>query len=122
METQYQRGKIQEESYLYEMKKHSGEFPIIDVNQFLNPLKSEEVKQLELARSTVAEREQQLKQLDLFQKKHANQAKTMLKQLKQVALQGENIFAELMNTVQYASLGQITKALYEVGGQYRRNM
>ncbi|WP_143286882.1 fused isobutyryl-CoA mutase/GTPase IcmF [Caenibacillus caldisaponilyticus] len=123
MEMMYQRGKIQDESLLYEMKKHSGELPIIGVNTFLNPNPPEEtVKDLKLARATVEEKEQQIRNLKAFQEKHKDEAGPALERLKKVALSGGNIFAELMETVKVASLGQITNALYEVGGQYRRNM
>ncbi|MET3506738.1 fused isobutyryl-CoA mutase/GTPase IcmF [Halalkalibacter oceani] len=123
METQYQRGKIQEESMYYEMKKHTGELPIIGVNTYLNPKEApEDDFKMELARATQAEKEQQIANLKAFHKKHAQQAPAALQALQHTAVTGGNIFAELMNTVQVASLGQITAALYQVGGQYRRNM
>jgi len=123
MEVMYQRGKIQDESLYYEMKKHSGELPIIGVNTYLNPNKTEEVvKELKLARATKEEKEQQIANLMAFQKKHAGETEEAIARLKAVALSGGNIFEELMETVKHASLGQITQALYEVGGQYRRNM
>jgi len=123
MELMYQRGKIQDESMLYEMKKHSGELPIIGVNTFINPnAEEEELNNLELARSTDEEKELQIRNLRAFQSKHQHEVEGALTRLKEVALKGENIFAELMETVKVASLGQITQALYEVGGQYRRNM
>lgn len=124
METVYQRSKIQEESLIYEHKKHSGELPIIGVNTFLNPNADveNEVKSLELARATKEEKEQQIQNLRNFQGKNKLEAEIALRQLKEVAINGENIFAELMNTVKVASLGQISHALYAVGGQYRRNM
>lgn len=123
MELMYQRGKIQDESMLYEMKKHSGELPIIGVNTFINPnAAEEELNNLELARSTDEEKELQIRNLRAFQSKHQHEVEGALTRLKEVALKGENIFAELMETVKVASLGQITQALYEVGGQYRRNM
>ncbi|MDQ0339383.1 methylmalonyl-CoA mutase [Caldalkalibacillus uzonensis] len=123
METQYQRSKIQEESLYYETKKHSGELPVIGVNTFLNPNKqAEEEFNLELARATEEEKEQQIANLRAFQDKHKNEASQALERLQHTARSGGNIFAELMNTVRVASLGQITQALYEVGGQYRRNM
>ena len=124
METQYQRGKIQDESMHYEMKKHSGELPIIGVNTYLNPNppSEEEVNNMELARSPYEEKEGQIINLRDFQDKNKAQTSAALTKLKQAALNGENIFAELMECVQVASLGQITHALYEVGGQYRRNM
>ena len=124
METQYQRGKIQEESMYYEMKKHSGELPIIGVNTYLNPNPptEEERNKIQLARATTWEKEEQIKQLQMFKKKHENYSENALKKLKYTVVNGDNIFAELMNCVNVASLGQITQALYEVGGKYRRNM
>jgi methylmalonyl-CoA mutase len=121
MELMYQRGKIQEESLYYEMKKHSGELPIIGVNTFENPNPPEDYE-IELSRATPEEKETQLRNLRAFQEKHKEEAPQALERLKKVAREGGNIFAELMNTVRVASLGQITRALYEVGGQYRRNM
>ncbi|HTG80429.1 MAG TPA: fused isobutyryl-CoA mutase/GTPase IcmF [Geobacteraceae bacterium] len=124
METQYQRSKIQDESMLYEHRKHSGELPIIGVNCFLNPRAGEEGYQVpgELARATQEEKEQQIANLRAFQERHKNTAPAALRRLQEVAVAGGNIFAELMETVKVASLGQITRALYEVGGKYRRNM
>jgi len=124
METQYQRGKIQEESMYYEMKKHSGELPIIGVNTYLNPNppSEEELDNMELARATKEEKELQIQNLREFQANNKDKVDGALSRLKEVAVSGGNIFAELMETVKVASLGQITKALYEVGGQYRRNM
>ncbi|QWV92132.1 methylmalonyl-CoA mutase family protein [Geomonas oryzisoli] len=124
METQYQRSRIQDESMLYEARKHSGELPIVGVNTFLNPRAGEEGYQIpgELARATVEEKEQQIRNLRAFQERHKDQAPLALKRLQETAVAGGNIFAELMETVQCASLGQITRALYEVGGEYRRNM
>lgn len=124
METQYQRGKIQEESMFYEMKKHSGELPIVGVNTYLNPNppSEEDVDGMELARATKEEKETQIHNLKAFQQGHGDKTEEALKRLKQSAVEGGNIFEELMETVRVASLGQITRALYEVGGQYRRNM
>jgi isobutyryl-CoA mutase len=124
METQYQRSKIQDESMLYEQKKHSGELPIIGVNTFLNPRAGEEGFMVpgELARATREEKEQQIANLRAFREENRERAPAALKRLQGVATAGGNIFAELMETVRCASLGQITHALYEVGGQYRRNM
>jgi methylmalonyl-CoA mutase len=124
MEMQYQRGKIQEESMYYEMKKHSGELPIIGVNTFLNPNppSEEELNNIQLARATYEEKELQIKNLREFQERNKDKVDEALERLKQVAVSGGNIFEELMETVKVASLGQITRALYEVGGQYRRNM
>ncbi|MBY0085010.1 fused isobutyryl-CoA mutase/GTPase IcmF [Brevibacillus brevis] len=122
METQYQRGKIQDESMYYEMKKHTGELPIIGVNTFINPNASEDDYEIELARATEEEKEQQIINLRAFQERHKDVSAAALRHLQEVAMAGENIFAELMETVKVASLGQISAALYEVGGQYRRNM
>jgi methylmalonyl-CoA mutase len=124
METQYQRSKIQDESMLYEHKKHSGELPIVGVNTFLNPRAGEEGYQVpgELARATHEEKEQQIKNLRAFQERNKEKAPLALKRLQEVAVCGGNIFGELMETVKVASLGQITRALYQVGGEYRRNM
>lgn len=125
METQYQRSKIQEESMQYEHLKHSGALPIIGVNTFINPrtLEPDYVPPtIELARATVVEKELQIANLQTFQADHAAHTPDALRRLQDVALRGENIFAELMHTVTVASLGQITHALYEVGGKYRRNM
>ncbi|MFK9091583.1 fused isobutyryl-CoA mutase/GTPase IcmF [Bacillus salipaludis] len=124
METQYQRGKIQDESMHYEMLKHTGELPIIGVNTYLNPNppSEEDVNNMEIARATKEEKELQIHNLCAFQEAHAGESADALKRLKEAAVSGGNIFASLMETVQVASLGQITKALYEVGGQYRRNM
>lgn len=124
METQYQRGKIQEESMHYEMKKHTGELPIIGVNTYLNPnpASEEDINNMEIARATKEEKETQISNLRNFQQKNETETEEALAHLKQVAVTGGNIFEELMTTVQKASLGQITHALYEVGGQYRRNM
>ncbi|HZV83140.1 MAG TPA: fused isobutyryl-CoA mutase/GTPase IcmF [Geobacteraceae bacterium] len=124
METQYQRSKIQDESMLYEHKKHSGELPIIGVNCFLNPRAGEEGYQVpgELARATKEEKEQQIANLRAFQDGNRDRCAQALQRLQQVAVGGGNIFTELMDTVRVASLGQITRALYEVGGKYRRNM
>ncbi|WP_307254083.1 fused isobutyryl-CoA mutase/GTPase IcmF [Croceifilum oryzae] len=121
METQYQRSKIQEESMYYEMKKHSGELPIIGVNTFENPHPPEEAE-IELSRADASEKELQVAHVQEFQKRYASEAAVALQRLKEVARHNGNIFEELMNTVQVASLGQITSVLYEVGGQYRRNM
>ena len=108
---------------LYEHKKHSGELPIIGVNTYLNP-KADAGYEIpeELARATREEKEQQIANLRAFQQRHQDAAPQALRQLQEVAQRGGNIFAELMRTVQVASLGQISAALYEVGGQYRRNM
>ncbi|WP_217586384.1 fused isobutyryl-CoA mutase/GTPase IcmF [Lentibacillus saliphilus] len=124
MERQYQRGKIQEESLYYEGKKHTGELPIIGVNTYLNPNppSEDDINAMELARASKEEKEQQIYELNVFQERHAKDTDAALERLKETASSGGNIFAELMETVKVASLGQITRALYEVGGQYRRNM
>jgi isobutyryl-CoA mutase len=122
METGYQRGKIQEESMFYEHKKHDGSYPIIGVNTFRNPHGDAVADTLELARSTDEEKQGQLKRLADFHAAHKVDAPAAIARLKQVAINGGNVFAELMETVKVASLGQITDALFEVGGQYRRSM
>lgn len=122
METQYQRGKIQDESMYYEHLKHSGELPIIGVNTFINPNADENSYEIELARSTEEEKQIQISNLHEFWKKNQDNSTEALDRLKQAALQNGNLFEELMECVRVASLGQITTALYEVGGQYRRNM
>ncbi|PRO65739.1 fused isobutyryl-CoA mutase/GTPase IcmF [Alkalicoccus urumqiensis] len=123
METQYQRGRIQEESLLYETKKHNGELPVIGVNTYLNPNPPKaESFSMELARASKEEKEDQIQRLRTFQKANASKTDEALRRLKETALDGGNLFAELMETVRYASLGQITHALYGVGGRYRRNI
>jgi isobutyryl-CoA mutase len=122
MERMYQRNKIQEESLYYESLKHTGELPLIGVNTFLNKKGSPTVLPGEVIRSTTEEKEQQIQNLQAFWKRNENQSAEMLSRLKKVAVNNGNIFAELMETVKYCSLGQITHALFEVGGQYRRNM
>jgi methylmalonyl-CoA mutase len=122
MERMYQRNKIQEESLYYEHMKHTGELPLIGVNTFLNKNGSPTVLPLEVIRSTKEEKEQQIQNLQAFWKRNEGKNETALKRLKETAINNGNLFAELMETVKYCSLGQITHALYEVGGQYRRNM
>jgi methylmalonyl-CoA mutase len=124
METGYQRGKIQEESIYYEEQKHTGKMPIIGVNTFRDPHadKSELSEVVELSRATEKEKMSQLKRLSAFKKRNEKKASKALERLQKVALAGDNIFAELMDAVRVCSLGQITQALYDVGGQYRRNM
>ncbi|MBF1163751.1 MAG: cobalamin B12-binding domain-containing protein [Dechloromonas agitata] len=121
METGYQRGKIQEESMYYEHKKHDGSYPIIGVNTFLNP-KGMAQQEIELARSTDDEKQSQIQRLRDFQTRNADQAPAMLARLKQTVIDNGNVFAVLMDAVKVCSLGQISSALYEVGGQYRRSM
>jgi methylmalonyl-CoA mutase len=122
METGYQRGKIQEESMHYEMLKHTGEYPIIGVNTFRNPHGDAVADTLELARSTDAEKQSQLTRLAEFHARHATQAPAMLEALQQAVIDNRNVFDVLMQAVRVCSLGQITEALFQVGGQYRRSM
>jgi isobutyryl-CoA mutase len=122
MERMYQRNKIQEESLHYEMQKHTGEYPIVGVNTFLNKNGSPTILPAEVIRSTTEEKELQIEMLNKFKQRHAAKADAMLSKLKEVAIANGNLFEELMETVKYCSLGQITNALYSVGGQYRRNM
>ena len=122
METGYQRGKIQDESMHYEMLKHTGELPIIGVNTFRNPHGDAVMDKLELARSTDDEKQSQLKRLADFHALHADASPAMLKTLQQAVIENKNVFEVLMDAVRVCSLGQITHALFEVGGQYRRNM
>ncbi|HUK05308.1 MAG TPA: fused isobutyryl-CoA mutase/GTPase IcmF [Burkholderiales bacterium] len=122
METGYQRGKIQEESMVYEHLKHSGEYPIVGVNTFRNPHGDPVPQKLELIRSTEDEKQSQLARLRAFQKKNSSLAGPLLKRLQQAVIENENVFAVLMDAVRVCSLGQITHALFEVGGQYRRSM
>ena len=122
MERMYQRNKIQEESLHYETLKHNGELPLIGVNTFLNKKGSPTLLPGEVIRSTTEEKEQQIQNLISFQKRNASKSKDALSRLQLAAINNENLFAELMETVKYCSLGQITNALYAVGGQYRRNM
>ncbi len=122
MELGYQRGKIQEESLHYEHLKHTGEYPIIGVNTFRNPHGDLVPDHIELARSTEEEKQSQLKRLQDFHQRHAKEAPAMLKKLQQAVIRNDNVFAVLMDAVRVCSLGQITNALFEVGGQYRRSM
>jgi methylmalonyl-CoA mutase len=122
MERMYQRNKIQEESLYYEHQKHTGELPLVGVNTFLNKKGSPTIIPREVIRSTSEEKEQQIQNLKSFWKRNEARSENTLKELKEVAINNGNLFAQLMETVKYCSLGQITHALYEVGGQYRRNM
>ena len=122
METGYQRGKIQEESLYYEHKKHDGSYPIIGVNTFRNPHGDPVPQKLELIRSTEEEKQSQLKRLRDFQQEACSASPEMLERLKKAVIDDRNVFAVLMDAVRVCSLGQITHALFEVGGQYRRNM
>ncbi|MBN8693379.1 MAG: methylmalonyl-CoA mutase family protein [Bacteroidetes bacterium] len=122
METMYQRGKIQEESLYYEMLKHTGEYPIVGVNTFLSSKGSPTIIPQEVIRSTKEEKEYQIAMLQELHKSHKEKSAEVLSKLQHTAIQNQNIFAELMEVVKYCSLGQITNSLFEVGGQYRRNM
>ena len=122
METGYQRGRIQDESMHYEMLKHTGELPIIGVNTFRNPHGDAVQDKLELARSTEEEKQSQLSRLNAFHALHAAASPAVLKRLQKAVIDNDNVFEVLMDAVRVCSLGQITNALFEVGGQYRRNM
>jgi len=123
MDTMYQRGKIQEESLYYEGKKHDGTYPLVGVNTFL-PKEGQEDEShgQELIRSTDEEKLQKITQVRLFQETHAAEAEAAVEALQSVARSRGNVFAELINTVKFNSLGQISAALYDAGGEYRRNM
>ena len=122
METHYQRGRIQEESLRYEAKKHSGELPIVGVNTFEAPASAGPVQPAALMRASESEKRQQLDALRAFHAREQAAAGPALARLQQVARSGENLFGELMETVKSASLGQISEALFEVGGRYRRSL
>ena len=122
METGYQRGKIQDESIFYEQKKHDGSLPIVGVNTYLNPDPPPEATTIALARSTEEEKERQIERLGAFHDRHAEAAPAALERLRDAVIREENVFAVLMDAARCCSLGQITDALFEVGGQYRRNM
>jgi methylmalonyl-CoA mutase len=122
MELGYQRGKIQEESLYYEHKKHDGSHPLIGVNTFRNPNGDPVPEKLELIRSSDEEKQSQLKRLDDFHQRHQAECGPMLDRLRQAVIDNANVFDVLMDAVRVCSLGQITHALFEVGGQYRRNM
>jgi isobutyryl-CoA mutase len=123
METGYQRGKIQDESMLYEHRKHDGTLPLVGVNTFLRPgADDEEPQEIELARATEDEKKSQLDRLADFQARHADEAPAAIRRLQDAATSGENVFAELMAAARVCSLGQLTEAFFEVGGQYRRNV
>jgi methylmalonyl-CoA mutase len=122
METGYQRSKIQEESMHYEMLKHTGEYPIIGVNTFRSPHGDEQLGPIELARSTDDEKQSQLARLADFHTRHAAEAPAQLARLQAAVIANTNVFEVLMDAVRCCSLGQITHALFEVGGQYRRSM
>jgi methylmalonyl-CoA mutase len=122
METGYQRGRIQDESMLYESRKHDGSLPIVGVNTFRNPHGDTVAPALELARSTDDEKQSQLRRLGDFQARHAADRPAALERLRQAAIAGDNLFAVLMDAVRCCSLGEITQTLFEVGGKYRRNV
>jgi methylmalonyl-CoA mutase len=123
METGYQRGRIQDESMLYEHRKHDGSLPIIGVNTFVSPDGDGTPSgPLELARGTEAEKESQLARLEAFRAAHADDRPRALARLRDAALAGENLFEVLMDTVRHATLGEISETLFEVGGRYRRNV
>jgi len=122
METGYQRSKIQEESLHYETLKHTGDLPIIGVNTFRNPDDEGPPDHIELARSTEEEKQSQLQRLAEFHARHADEAPTMLKRLQQAVIEHGNVFEVLMEAVRVCSLGDVTKALFQVGGEYRRSM
>jgi methylmalonyl-CoA mutase len=121
METGYQRGRIQDESMLYEQRKHDGTLPIVGVNTFL-PDGDGERPVVELRRADDAEKQDQIRRLRAFQAAHADRREHALDELRQAALQGGNTFDALMRAVRDCTLGEITEALYEVGGRYRRNV
>jgi methylmalonyl-CoA mutase len=123
MESMYQRGKIQQESMKYEETKHSGDRPVIGVNTFTNENgESSEDEEVDLMRSSDDEKQHQLRNLKAFQERYTDKNDAAIAELKEVAREGENTFEVLMEAVKYCSLGQITEALFEVGGEYRRNM
>jgi methylmalonyl-CoA mutase len=121
METGYQRGRIQDESMLYERRKHDGTLPVIGVNTFRNP-HGDSAPAVELARGTDEEKKSQLDRVHGFQHEHAAVAPAALESLKEAARSGGNVFAALMDAARVCSLQQVTEAFFEVGGQYRRNV
>ena len=122
METGYQRGRIQDESMLYEHRKHDGSLPIIGVNTFLADKGDTDPQEIELARATEEEKASQLNRVRAFQEEHSTEAQHALARLKEAAVSGENVFAVLMDAARVCSLQQVTEAFFEVGGQYRRNV
>ena len=123
MESMYQRGKIQEESLHYETLKDNGSLPIIGVNTYISENIEEQLNtEIELSRCTDEEKIKQIERLKAFQDRNKSTSKQALADLRAVALRGDNIFEELLNTTKFCSLGQISEVLYEVGGRYRRNM
>jgi methylmalonyl-CoA mutase len=122
METGYQRGKIQEESLLYERRKHDGSYPIIGVNTFRNPHGNAVAQDIQLARSTGQEKESQLERLAQFHERNRAESAEWLAKLRQAVIEDRNVFEVLMDAVRCCSLGEISNALYDVGGRYRRSM
>jgi methylmalonyl-CoA mutase len=122
METQYQRSKIQEESMYYEMLKQSGEYPIIGVNTFINENAVNSYDNMKITRASIEEKNERLRVVNEFKDRHKDKAALALEKLKNAALSGGNIFEELLETVEHATMGQITQVLYEIGGKYRRGM
>ena len=122
MERMYQRGKIQEESIYYETQKHTGEFPIIGVNTFLNSEGSPTVKPDTVIRSTQEEKNNQIKQVNLFKKNNKNELQASNSILEEAVRKDKNIFEAIMSVSKKQSLGQITQKLFQLGGEYRRNM
>jgi methylmalonyl-CoA mutase len=118
----YQRSRIQEESLYYETLKHTGEYPIIGVNTFLSSKGSPTIIPAEVIRATEEEKKQQIDTVENLKKKYQAESKQQLANLQQAAIQNKNMFVQLMEVTKYCTLGQITNALFEVGGQYRRNM
>ncbi len=122
METGYQRGRIQDESMLYEHRKHDGSLPIIGVNTFRSPHEGQEPRTVELARGTEKEKQGQLSRVRAFQQEHEVEAAAAIEELKAAAINGDNVFDVLMRAARVCSLQQVTEAFFEVGGQYRRNV
>jgi isobutyryl-CoA mutase len=122
METGYQRGRIQDESMLYEHRKHDGTLPIVGVNAFVRDTNGAPAGPVELARATETEKKSQLDRVHAFQAAHSTEAEAAIVRLKQAATSDENVFAALMDAARVCSLGQVTEAFFEVGGQYRRNV
>jgi methylmalonyl-CoA mutase len=123
METGYQRGRIQDESMLYEHRKHDGSLPIIGVNTFRSPTADDDAQRtIELARGTEEEKQSQLARVRAFQQEHEVEAAAALEELRKVAIEGGNVFDVLMRAARVCSLQQVTEAFFEVGGQYRRNV
>jgi methylmalonyl-CoA mutase len=123
METGYQRGRIQDESMLYEQRKHDGSLPLIGVNTFLpNKDNAEDLPTIELARATEDEKRSQVERTRDYQREHAAEAEQALRGLRAAVAEDRNVFAELMAAARVCTLGQVTEAFFEVGGQYRRNV